>query len=161
MNFTYYIPIYHYIIFVSSTLITIFAFIRIAYSIFNKGPIYKPWYLLLYITFSIPMYIFTFVEITQMSIYPKYVKTVRFDFSHSSFESSMVSELIGSIKKEPNATCESQVCTMNVLEFKHSPSEVLIKVSNESNGNIYCGICASPIHYDFEQNKFIADVIFK
>lgn len=105
--------------------------------------------------------IFTFVEITQMSIYPQYVKAVRFDFSHSSFESSMVSELIGSIKKEPNATCESLVCTMNVLEFKHSPSEVLIKVSNESNGNIYCGICASPIHYDFTQHKFIADVIFK
>lgn len=159
MNFTYYIPISHYIIFVSSTLITIFAFIKIAYSIYKKRPIYKTW-LLCYFIFSIPT-LFTFVEITQMSIYPKYVKTVRFDFSHSSFESSMVSELIGSIKKEPNATCESQVCTMNVLEFKHSPSEVLIKVSNESNGNIYCGICASPIHYDFTQHKFIADVIFK
>ena len=161
MNVTYDIPYQAYIICGLASLITAYAVIRQIYLISVKRvPFYKTWGLFLtWLFFAIPAV--TYYElISQMAIFPKYVKTVKLDLTHSSFESGLVSDIIKEAKAD-NAICDGKICTMPVLDFKHNRSEVQLKVSNESDGIIYCGMCASPIDFDFGKMQFVAHIIFR
>lgn len=160
MNLNVNIPTSYYIICVITMLITGYAIFRQIYLVFKKVPYWRTWKLMVtWLVFAIPA-VTLYTIITQLAIYPKYVKVVKLDLTHSSFESDMVNDII-KYAKQNNAACVGKVCTMNVLDFQHTPSEVLMKVSNESTGITYCGVCASPINFDFTRMKFVAHVIFK
>lgn len=160
MNVTYNIPESHYIICIVAVLITAYAIIKQIYLVsIKRVPFYKTWGLFLtWFVFAVPSVMF-YEEITQMEVFPKYVKTVKLDLSHSRFESDLIDDVI-KVAKEHNAECSDNICTMDVLEFKHNSREVDIKISNESDGEMYCGVCASPIDYDFRIMRFIAYVYF-
>lgn len=163
MNFTVNIPISYYVICIITMLITGYAIFRQIYLVlFKKVPYWQTWKLLVtWMIFAIPA-VTLYTVITQLTIYPKYVKVVILDLTHSSFESDLTNTIIKD-SKTYNAVCDDKVCTMNVLNFQHTPNEVLMKVSNESHQSteMYCGACASPINFDFTRMKFVAHVIFR
>lgn len=155
------IPTIYYVICIITILITVYAVFRQLYLIgVKRVPFIKTWRLFLtWFIFLTPATLL-YEIIAQLDVYPKHVKTVKLDLTHSTFESDLIGDIIKEAKAD-NGTCESNVCTMKVLGFQHNRNEVIMRVSNESDGEIYCGVCASPIHFDFGRMELVAHVIFR
>lgn len=155
------IPISYYVICILTMSLSLYAVFRQLYLIgIKRVPFIKTWKLFLVWIICLAPAVTFYTIITEIEIYPKYVKTVKLDMSHSNFESDLISDIVKEAKSD-NGTCEGKVCTMKVINFQHNRTEVIMRVSNESDGEIYCGVCASHIYFDFGHMELVAHVIFK